>query len=296
MTETLHTCPDCGQSGFSARGLKAHQGNATCQKRAGKAAELEVIPPKSSRKAKAESGATLAVMPQVAPLETSLQPSTAEGLAESIKADIARYERTSREAAFIALRIGLRLVWVRDNQPYGTLAQFIGAHFENKAERTLRRYISCTDTFLQEAGMLDKKTHRLTGKAWSATAPIVEEQLDLFTDPAAKHDGAMKKLIKWVGERGLADIYKELEERRKEGRPPPKPTKDSAANRLANQQDEVLQAQLMQKHAAEQLAELETMLHGESWKVSPPEDLAHWETTTRKLLDSIIATIAARKS
>lgn len=33
-TDDLHTCPDCGQTGFSARGLKAHQGNKTCRARA----------------------------------------------------------------------------------------------------------------------------------------------------------------------------------------------------------------------------------------------------------------------
>lgn len=34
MSETLHTCPDCGQPNFTASGLKTHQGGKTCQKRA----------------------------------------------------------------------------------------------------------------------------------------------------------------------------------------------------------------------------------------------------------------------
>lgn len=34
MSETLHTCPDCGQTNFTAKGLKAHQGGKTCVKRA----------------------------------------------------------------------------------------------------------------------------------------------------------------------------------------------------------------------------------------------------------------------
>jgi hypothetical protein len=34
MSETLHTCPDCGQPNFSASGLKSHQGGKTCKARA----------------------------------------------------------------------------------------------------------------------------------------------------------------------------------------------------------------------------------------------------------------------
>lgn len=38
MPESLHTCPDCGQENFTARGLKAHQGGITCKQRAGQLA------------------------------------------------------------------------------------------------------------------------------------------------------------------------------------------------------------------------------------------------------------------
>lgn len=34
MSDTLHTCPACGQTGFTPRGLSAHRGNKTCQARA----------------------------------------------------------------------------------------------------------------------------------------------------------------------------------------------------------------------------------------------------------------------
>jgi hypothetical protein len=34
MSETLHTCPDCGQPNFTAQGLKSHKGGKTCLKRA----------------------------------------------------------------------------------------------------------------------------------------------------------------------------------------------------------------------------------------------------------------------
>jgi hypothetical protein len=34
MSESLHTCPDCGQPNFTASGLKTHQGGKTCKARA----------------------------------------------------------------------------------------------------------------------------------------------------------------------------------------------------------------------------------------------------------------------
>jgi hypothetical protein len=41
MSETLHTCTACGQAGFTARGLKAHEGNKTCKARASTALVVE---------------------------------------------------------------------------------------------------------------------------------------------------------------------------------------------------------------------------------------------------------------
>lgn len=208
-TETLQTCPDCGQENFTARGLQSHQGGKTCKaRRASQTTELVVLKPGSTE--------TVSVLPQLAVLDLS-----AKDMAACILADINRYERTSREAAFIALRIGLRLIWIRDNNAYGSLTQFIRAEFKSTTERTLFRYITIAGQFLRDAGMLDKKTHLLTGKSLELAAPIVTEQLELFTDPAAKLEGAMKKLVKWVGTRGLAEIYKDLEARKMHREPPP---------------------------------------------------------------------------
>ena len=279
MPETLHTCPECGQSGFTAKGLKAHQNGKTCARRA---ASLEVMKPGST--------ATVAVLPEVAVLNVS-----AGQMAAEIKADIDRYERTSSEAAFIALRIGMRLIWIRDNEAYGSLKAFIGQHFGNHGERTLFRYITVAHQFLMEAGLLDKATHKLTGKALTQAAPIVTEQLELFTDPKAKLEGAMKKVVKWVGTRGLADIYRELEAK-KLGNKPPKPTKKNAKTRLENQQDAALQAELLAEHAEEQLVELEHMLEGEAWKALSSDRLAVWETTAEKLRAAVAAELKQRRA
>jgi hypothetical protein len=37
MSEPLYTCPICRQQGFTARGLKTHQGGKTCRRRAAQA-------------------------------------------------------------------------------------------------------------------------------------------------------------------------------------------------------------------------------------------------------------------
>jgi hypothetical protein len=128
-------------------------------------------------------------------------------IAEAIKADIDRFERTTKEAAFCALRIGLSLMYIRDSGAYGALTKFIKTHFgKAHSERTLFRYIAIAEAFAKDTGLVEKKTHKLTNG--QAIAPILETQLELFTDPAAQFDGAMKKLMAWVGERGLSDLYK----------------------------------------------------------------------------------------
>lgn len=157
---------------------------------------LVVIPPKKSSLTRV-SDATL-----------SVNPLSEDSLAEAIHADIERFERTSREAAFSALRIGLGLIYVRDNGQRGSLMAFIRKHFSRAHhERTLMRYIVIAEQFAKDAGLMEKKTQKLTNG--SAIAPIMETQLELFSDPKAKFDGAMKKLIKWVGERGLTDLYQQ---------------------------------------------------------------------------------------
>lgn len=135
-------------------------------------------------------------------------------MAAAILTDIENFDRLSREAAFIALRVGLRLILIRDNGQRGSLAKFIRDHFKGKqTERTLFRYISIAEAFAKDCGLLEKKTHKLTNG--EAIAPILDTQLELFTDPNATFEGAMKKLMKWVGERGLSDLYKEQKKKGK---------------------------------------------------------------------------------
>jgi len=245
-----------------------------------KSAELVLMKPGSTE--------TVSVLPQLAVLDLS-----AKDMAACILADINRYERTSREAAFIALRIGLRLIWIRDNNAYGSLTQFIRAEFKSTTERTLFRYITIAGQFLRDAGMLDKKTHLLTGKALETAAPIVTEQLELFTDPQAKLEGAMKKLVKWVGSRGLADIYKDLEARKQRNTPPPggKSAKNGfqggAITRYAGGEDDEAAMYEAKRDLAKEhhIPEIIAMRDGGAWMCLDEEDAAYLTNTLDHWLD-----------
>ena len=240
-----------------------------------KALSLEIVRPGSS--------ATVAELPQLAEL-----PLSEAQMASEIKADIERYERTSREAAFIALRIGMRLIWIRDNEAYGSLSGFIATHFgAAKGKRTLERYITTAAQFLRDAGMLDKKTHLLTGKALETAMPIMAEQLELFTDPQAKLEGAMKKLVKWVGDRGLADIYKDLESRKKSNTPPPggksakNDFKGGASTRYADgEDDEAVMFEAKRDLAKEHhIPDIIAMRDGGAWQCLDEDDAAYLTNT-----------------
>jgi hypothetical protein len=244
--------------------------------------ELVTVPKKGSSD-------TVSEPPQLA--ETNL---TESQMASEIKSDIERYERTSKEAAFIALRIGLRLIWIRDNERYGSLTKFIAANFtsdkgKGKSTRTLERYITIASQFLKDAGMLDKKTHLLTGKALENAAPIVTEQLELFTDPNAKLEGSMKKLVKWVGARGLADIYRDLEHRSARNVPPPggksakNDFKGGAATKTtsttATAHSSGLDMETLIAHAQEELETLTAIHEANAWQNLPDDDLNRLSNT-----------------
>lgn len=132
-----------------------------------------------------------------------------DDFAAAIRADLDLYDKSTNIAAYAAIRNGLRLMWVRDNGTRGDLTKFIKlVARRNQCERTLYRHLEVAQKFAEDSGLLDKKTRQLTnGKQ---AAPILETQLELFSDPKAKFDGAMKKLVKWVGERGLTDLYSQI--------------------------------------------------------------------------------------
>jgi hypothetical protein len=206
--------------------------------------------------------ATVASLPLVASLEVS-----AVDMAAQIRADMESYERMSRDAALIALRIGLRLIWIRDNEPHGSLLEFMRDHFADKGQRTLYRYIGLADSFLTDSGLRDRATFKLTGKALAAVAPICSVQLELFSDPQAALEGALKKVVKWVGERGLAQIYRELETKKNDAMPP----RHGKGGRIA---EGSITPEMRRKAALEQAELVSVFFGGRSWEHLEDGELA----------------------
>lgn len=153
--------------------------------------------------------ATLALLTNLAPLAE---------IVREIQTEHALFESHSKMASFLALRIGLRLVWVKCNGGHGSLEPFITEHFTGDhipairriSRRSIFNYIRIADAFVSDAELRDKKTHKLTNS--DAIRPILSQQLELFTDPKSKLDIHCKQLVQWVDGRGLTQIYRDLSE------------------------------------------------------------------------------------
>lgn len=184
-------------------------------------------------------------------------------MAAAIRADVAIFHRHSRLAAFLAIRIGLRLVWIRDNGAHGDIGRFIETELKDQSRSTLNNYMNVAHRFAVDSGLLDKRTHRLeNGKA---VAPILSEQLELFADPEAKFEGALKKVVKWVADRGLSEIYNTLKAEKKQRTAPPTGTKvnTSEADRRAQ----------AEKDAKATLSSFCQWYEGGMWKLLDDSDL-----------------------
>ncbi len=191
MSETLHDCPKCGRKNFTTSGLKAHRCKA-------KSAEIsvEVVKPDEAKSTTVVLFATPGV----------LNLSEAD-MVRDIRHDHEFCERNTRLVALVALRNGLRLCWIKYNAPHGSLEKFLKSHF-NKSRATMFNYIRMADEFCTEAKLRDKKTFKLTDP--TKIAPILTTQLDLFRDDANPLDQYAAAAVKWIGDRNLSKIYRDL--------------------------------------------------------------------------------------
>lgn len=151
-----------------------------------------------------------------------------------LKQDIGLATRHATTAVYLALRIGLRLIFFRDNTPHGSLEPFLKKHFE-QSRRTLFNYIRVTDAFLEENKLRDRRSHLLTdGKR---IAPIIEQKLEVF-DAKGKKDAMITKVVKWIGGRGLTQIYRDLAEEEDSSLPPSRKGKKPKPKRNQREIDE----------------------------------------------------------
>jgi len=189
MSETPHTCPKCHRGKFTAAGLRSHR----CKPAPSTEISVEVVKPEKLELSKFVTVTNLAPVDQII---------------SAIHADHALFESHSKTAVFLALRIGLRLIWFKYNSPHGSLEPFIQEHFKDISRSSLTRYIRIADEFVSEQKGWRDKAFKLTDA--TKIAPILNQQLELFTDPNATLDIHCRQLVKWVDGRGLTQIYRDL--------------------------------------------------------------------------------------
>lgn len=132
---------------------------------------------------------------------------TAESIAGMIRDDVSAFEKYSRIVAYGAIRIGLMMMFVRDTSTYGSLGKFMDEHLAGLSRSSLYNYMKVAQHFAEDAKLVDKKNKLTNG---DKVAPILETQLELFADPQTIFEGALRKVIKWVADRGLSEIYRDI--------------------------------------------------------------------------------------
>lgn len=225
-------------------------------------AKVELLAPEKPGSAKS---ATVALLPTAPSLGTE------KAFVDGIREDLQTSERFAQAAVYVAMRIGIRLVFFRDNNEHGALDPFLKKHFAN-SRRTLFNYIRIADEFLAESKLTDKRTHKLTNA--SSVAPILEEQLDLFAAPKGKGkllQPSAKKLVAWVGTRGLTQIYKDIAASHDAPMPPSRKGKAAADKRSTREIDEDDLRNAFQTFREEWITD-------GAWKGFNDEELAEMET------------------
>lgn len=201
---------------------------------------------------------------------------TPSDVAAGIKRDMEESERFGRASVYGAITIGLRLIFIRDNGPRGTLQDFIEDHFDGTTRRTLGNHMRAAQGFLNASGILDKRTHRLRDGA--ALAPIFETQLHLFMSPEAERfDGILKKLTKYVGDRSLRDLLKIMQEA--DSSPPKNYGNAGGANKPSPQKR-------ARADAMETLDQIQAFMASKEWVFLDEGDLAR--------LDNLLAEFHAQ--
>lgn len=205
-------------------------------------------------------------------------------LVRQIKADHEVCLKTSKLIAVASLRNGIRLAWVRDNSEKNAALPFIALHFPEWSKSTAYNYLKIADQFLQDAGLKDKKTFRLTDA--SKIEPILSTQLELFDSQEMKLEGAMKKLVKWIGDRGLSQIYRDLSTEA------PSDHKLTGGNRTRKAKT----AKEIHKAAKESLVDFIALKTGKWWKQLDEEEVAALVTHLNEWTKDIAAHIKAPKA
>ena len=235
-SETLVTCPDCGQGNLTPRGLAGHMGKGHCTRRAA-STELEVIAP--------ENG--VIVNPNFAsnPYGT-LTLSGVEGVnvIRWLESALPIYERSRGQLARQAVMIGYALICIRDFGPRGSLAALKKMQAFARSESTLKRCIKAAQLYAEARGLVTA-----TGQLAEVAEPekLFHPEFD-FSDPSA-HPLSLD-IAEYVGDANITDL---LERDALEGDSSDTPQghqKDSAKKRALKESPEVKRTRYQKAFAA----------------------------------------------
>lgn len=267
-TET-HTCPDCGQGGFTDKGLKAHQGNKTCKSRA-----LVKAEPDKPAKLK--------------------EFDTARKHVETIRELGRRASHTSILLGHELLRLKAELGERRGGNRKGKHQSTQNANFDRWDDlveaQTGLSYDTC-QRCMTLAQAAKKHLPLLTAK------DVIEKPFSAL--PAARQTEVLKTLEKVADGQSMNQLMHAFGAWKDKKAPaPPKATKQSAKKRAENANDEVLQALLTSESAEEFLNQVQSITVGfpEFQGVLTDEDLAAWETQTAALLEAVRGELKKRRA
>lgn len=195
MSKTLHTCPDCGQENFSARGLKTHQGGKTCKARAGKK-ETTALTLVQGYEEAAEAEYGLTVTPQI-----PLTLSGAEGVdvIRWLERAVPAYEQARVHTGRMAVMIGYALLTVRDHGPRGAMSTLKKMQIFGKSKRTLDRCAKLAQLFADAQGLT--KDAKLIAN--NDAAAFFQAEFD-FNDVSG--NALMMQMAAFVGDSSITEL------------------------------------------------------------------------------------------
>lgn len=266
--ETLHTCQQCGQGGFTASGLRTHQKSKTCKERA-KEGQLATVP---------------------------AQPVMMKEF-DQARRYVADIRELGRKAQHLSLLLGFEL-----NKQKAALGERRGGDRRSADQKPHRAVFDrWEDIVEQQTGLsVDTCTRwMLIAKGASKSLPILTSKDVLekpFSElPETRQNEIIKVLHKAVDGQTMHEMMLRFGVWKDKARKaPPKPTKTSAANRHANAANETLTAEQLMEQAKEDITALHDMHIGEAWKHLDTEDLADLENKLTAYMTAVSAELKLR--
>lgn len=263
--ETLHTCTKCGQAGFTASGLRTHLKSKTCKDRS--------------------KALTKTDPSQMKEFETARRH--ASNIMEHAR-------RTSHESILFGHEL---------NRVKNLLGERRGGDRKTQDQSLhVQTLIPWTELVEQQTGIPYASAHRCMQLAAAAkkhipilTAPdVLKNPFNAL--PAARQTEVFKVLEKVADGQSMNQLMHSFGAwKDKPRKSPPPPTKESAANRNENANNQTLTAEQHMEQAKEDINVLADMHLGESWKHLDTEDLADLENKLTAYTAAVAAEHKARK-